>query len=165
MEAAVGLGSNQGDRAAHLRAGFGFLATLAEAGRVAASPWYETAPVDCPPGAAPFFNAVAVFDTAIGPEALLDRLRDFEAGRGRPAQRERNAPRPIDLDLLYLGALSRAEPDLTLPHPRLAERRFVLQPLCDLRPDLVLPGRSRTVRQLLEALPEGGILRRVTDHH
>lgn len=164
VEAAVGLGSNEGDRRAHLRAGIALLRQLARDGRVEVSPFYETAPVDCPPGSADFLNAVAVFETDLEPEALLARMLALEAGRGRPARRSRNAPRPLDMDLLYVGSIRRDGPALTLPHPRLASRRFVLQPLCDLRPDLVLPGQSKTVKELLASLPEEGIVRRAQSH-
>lgn len=159
MEAAVGLGSNQGDRFAHLRAGIAFLETLACDGRVEVSAFYETAPVGCPPGSGKFVNAVAIFQTDQSPEDLLARMGAFELARGRPARRTRNAPRPLDLDLLYLGDRVRDSADLTLPHPRLASRRFVLQPLCDLRPELVLPGQGSSVKELLAALPEEGIVR------
>lgn len=159
MEAAVGLGSNQGDRFGHLRVGIAFLKTLATDRRVEVSPLYETAPVDCPPGSADFINAVVVFQTEGSPEDLLARMLAFEWERGRPEHRARNAPRPLDMDLLYYGDIVRATPALILPHPRLASRRFVLQPLCDLRPDLILPGQGSTVKELLAALPEQGIVR------
>lgn len=159
MEAAVGLGSNQGDRFGHLRAGIAFLKTLATDRRVEVSSLYETAPVDCPPGSADFINAVVVFQTDGSPEDLLARMLAFEWERGRPEHRARNAPRPLDMDLLYYGDIVRVTPALILPHPRLASRRFVLQPLCDLRPELVLPGQGSTVKELLAALPEQGIVR------
>ena len=164
MEAGVGLGSNQGDRFAHLRAGIAFLRTLARGGRVEVSPFYETAPLDCPPGSGNFVNAVVVFQTDRSPEDLLAQMRSFEMKRGRPTCRARNAPRPLDMDLLYLGDSVRDSADLTLPHPRLASRRFVLQPLCDLRPELVLPGQGSRVKELLAGLPEEGIVRCVESH-
>lgn len=159
METAVALGSNLGDRAAHLRAGITFLEGLSRDGRAEVSPFYETVPMGCPPGSGAFLNAVAIIDSGLAPEALLARMLEFERALGRPERRARNAPRPLDLDLLYCGDMIRDTAALALPHPRLASRRFVLQPLCDLRPGRVLPGQERTVRELLAALPEEGILR------
>jgi 2-amino-4-hydroxy-6-hydroxymethyldihydropteridine diphosphokinase len=111
-------------------------------------------PVDCPPGSASFLNAVAeiqVDPAQLSPSGLLARLQAFEIERGRPAQHGRNTPRPLDLDILYFGDLVLKEAGLTLPHPRLVDRLFVLQPLAELRPALVLPGQTSTVRELLAA--------------
>ncbi len=158
MECGIALGSNTGDRRAHLRAALD--AMRAADPRLEVSPAYETEPVDCPAGSEPFLNAVAVLHWSGTPESLLDWLRGIESRLGRPRERAKNAPRSIDLDILFAGDAVRDTPALTLPHPRLRERRFVLQPLCDLRPDLVLPGASMTVAQLLAALPPGAITRR-----
>ncbi len=151
----IALGSNLGDRQAELDAGIALLASLAVDGRVLTSERLETEPVDCPEGSRPFLNAVAEIevDTAsLPPQMLLARLQAFEVERGRSAAGLYHAPRPLDLDLLYYGARIVDEPGLTLPHPRLTGRRFVLQPLAQIRPDLVLPGQSKTVRELLAAL-------------
>ena len=148
----IALGSNLGDRQGELAAGFAFLRTLAFEGLLRASPLLETAPVDCAPGSPPFLNAVAEIEAdpeALPPRELLRRLQDFERSRGRPARREPNAPRPLDLDILYYGDLRLNDPDLVIPHPRAVQRRFVLEPLAHLRPDLILPGQTRTVRELL----------------
>ncbi|MEX1045170.1 MAG: 2-amino-4-hydroxy-6-hydroxymethyldihydropteridine diphosphokinase [Chthoniobacterales bacterium] len=154
MQTGIALGSNLGDRLAGLRAGRDFLLALHEGPAPAAvSPVYETDPVGCPPGSFAFLNAVLEIETSLEPDVLLTRLAAFEHTLGRPAERSVNAPRPLDLDILYAGANEIRSADLTLPHPRLAERRFVLQPLADLRPHLVLPGQSRSVWQLLAALP------------
>jgi len=147
----IALGSNLGDRAAEIEAGFAFLQTLSAAA-LHRSPVIETAPVDCPPGSAAFLNAVAeiqVDPAQLSPHDLLARLQAFETQRGRPRKHGRYTPRPLDLDILYYGERVLETPELTLPHPRLAERLFVLQPLAELRPDLVLPGGNRTVRDLL----------------
>jgi len=165
METAVGLGSNQGDRVGNLRAAITLLEGLAADGRVEVSPFYETAPVNCPPGSADFLNAVVVFKTRERPEELLALMQRFEGDLGRPRERTRNAPRPLDMDLLYVGPLKIESPDLILPHPRLTSRRFVLQPLNDLRPDAILPGQVKTVNQLLAALPQEGIIRCAKSHH
>ena len=90
---------------------------------------------------------------SLDPALLLDHLAALEGQHGRPARRAHHAPRPLDLDILYAGHLVQHTARLTVPHPRLARRRFVLQPLADLRPQLLLPGHSRTIAQLLAALP------------
>ena len=162
VPAGIALGSNLGDRAAELGAGVAFLRSLAVDGRARVSSTLETAPVDCPPGSPPFLNAVAEIriDTeALPPRTLLEKLKAFEASRGRTAARDRagshevNAPRPLDLDILYYACLAIDEPGLTIPHPRAHLRSFVLEPLAELRPDLILPGQTLTVRELLMRLP------------
>ena len=159
--AGLALGSNLGDRASHLRAARDFLATLHEGeGPPAVSPVYETDPVDCPPGSAAFLNAVLEIDTSRTPEELLGLVGEFERRLGRSARRERNAPRPVDIDILYVGELRIESPGLVVPHPRLAARRFVLQPLADICPGLVLPGHLCTVAVLLAALPANPAVRR-----
>ena len=126
---------------------------MASLGRIlAVSPFYETEPVDCPPGSGAFLNGVAIMEWQGGPHELLERLREIECALGRPAQREWHAPRPLDLDILYAGEAVMDTPDLILPHPRIAQRRFVLEPLADVRPGLVLPGQTRTVAELLALL-------------
>jgi len=150
----IALGSNLGDRLAHLRQGRDLLLSLHEGPAPAiVSPVYETEPVDCPPGSAPFLNAVVEICTSLDPDLLLLQLVRLESEVGRPADRGRNTPRPLDLDILYAGGLARHTPFLTLPHPRMAARRFVLQPLADVRPDFILPGDHRRITQLLAALP------------
>jgi 2-amino-4-hydroxy-6-hydroxymethyldihydropteridine diphosphokinase len=109
--------------------------------------------VDCPPGSPPFFNAAAEIEWNQDIILLLEKLQKFELDHGRPVIRPLNAPRPIDLDILYHGNHVYNEPRLTLPHPRMLTRRFVLQPLAEIRPDLLLPGQSRTIAQLLHDLP------------
>jgi 2-amino-4-hydroxy-6-hydroxymethyldihydropteridine diphosphokinase len=148
----IALGSNLGDRRAELEAGFAFLATLSLDGSILRSLIIETAPVGCPPGSLAFLNAVAeiqVDPDVLGPHKLLARLQDFEISRGRQPVHAQNSPRPLDLDLLYYGDLLLHEPGLVVPHPRLTERRFVLEPLAEIRPGLVLPGQNRSVRELL----------------
>jgi 2-amino-4-hydroxy-6-hydroxymethyldihydropteridine diphosphokinase len=150
----LALGSNLGDRLAHLRAARDFLCALHESGNdPLVSSVYATDPVDCPPGSPPFLNAVLEIITPLGPEELLVRASAFERHLGRPDRRERNAPRPVDIDLLYAGNRCIKTTRLVIPHPRLAQRRFVLQPLAEIRADLVLPGQSCRVADLLAALP------------
>lgn len=152
----VGLGSNIGDREEHLRAG---LLAMARRGvsAVAVSSLWETEPVD---GAGPdwFLNMVARVATDLTPEDVLAVLLAVERERGRNRRRP-NAPRELDLDLLMLGDLRRNAPDLTLPHPRLSSRRFVLAPLAELAPEFAAalanlhdPHEVRKIGKL--ALPE-----------
>ena len=155
QECGIALGSNAGDRLANLRAAVAALREIDP--QVEVSQVYETAPVDCPDGSGAFLNAVAILSWTGAPVSLLHFLRGIECRLGRPTVRTRNAPRSMDLDIIYAGDAVAASDELTLPHPRLRERRFVLQPLCDLRPALVLPGFDRPVRQLLDALPDEAV--------
>jgi 2-amino-4-hydroxy-6-hydroxymethyldihydropteridine diphosphokinase len=156
----LALGSNLGDRLVHLRAARDFLAALHEGDQAPlVSSVYETDPVDCPPGSPSFLNAVLEIMTSLDPEELLVRAGAFERRLGRAAMRERNSPRPVDIDLLYAGDRCIGTARLVLPHPRLTQRRFVLQPLAEFRPDLVLPGQSQRVADLLEALPQQPVVR------
>ena len=136
------------------------LARLGAAGiRVAAlSSWY-TSPPD-PPSDQPWFvNGAARIETGLGPEALLDCLHEIEAGMGR-VRRRRNEPRIIDLDLVdYEGRVAPAPARPELPHPRLAERPFVLVPLAQIAPGWRDPRTGRPVEALIQALPAGAVLR------
>jgi 2-amino-4-hydroxy-6-hydroxymethyldihydropteridine diphosphokinase len=157
VTAGIALGSNLGDRHGELNAGVAFLRGLAADGTVRESARLETAPVDCPPGSEKFLNAMVelVIDSdALPPEALLGKLQEFEQVRGRAREHERNSPRPLDLDIIYYGDEVIRTADLTVPHPRAAQRLFVLRPLAYLRPDLVLPGKRQTVSELLARLKE-----------
>lgn len=136
------------------------LMTLRRTRLVGASAVYETAPVgevDQPA----FLNAVALVETALGPRETLDSLLEMERACGRvrdPARRW--GPRTIDLDLLFHGASVVDEPGLSLPHPRIADRRFVLEPLVDVAPDILIPSLGRA-RDLLARLPPSGVERLV----
>jgi len=140
----VGVGSNLGDREATIRA-----AIAALPGVVAVSTLRETEPVGVVDQPA-FLNGAVVLETALPPRELLELLLAVERDLGRE-RRERWGPRSIDLDLLVYGDVSVDEPGLTVPHPRLHERRFALEPLAELDPELELPGRGR-VRDLLSGL-------------
>lgn len=130
--ASIGLGSNVGDREAHLHAASGKLAALPSTRWVGASQVYETLPVGGPGGQGAYLNAVVRLRTRLSPRDLLEHLLAIERSRGRVRDGRRWGPRTLDLDLLLYGTLSIREPDLRVPHPRLAERLFVLVPLCDL---------------------------------
>jgi 2-amino-4-hydroxy-6-hydroxymethyldihydropteridine diphosphokinase len=116
------------------------------------APIYQTAPVGCPGGSPDFYNTVVEIRYDGTARELLEAALGLEKALGRARPGPANAPRLIDIDLLYLGDRRLAEPDLELPHPRLASRRFVLQPLADIRPDLVLPGGGATIAEHLAHL-------------
>ena len=151
----VALGSNLGDRRAHLEAAFAALAALPGTTLLARSAIYETPPFG-PPGQQEYFNAAAALSTTLGPHALLDALLAIEQSRGR-VRRERWGPRTLDLDLLLHGDTVLRDARLTLPHPAMLSRAFVLTPLCDLAPGLVLAGR--TLSEHLALLDRSGIRR------
>jgi 2-amino-4-hydroxy-6-hydroxymethyldihydropteridine diphosphokinase len=156
----VALGSNLGDRLSNLRAACEALEALPGVeGKIRTSAVYETAPVDCPPGTPAFLNAAVEFIYAGELLSLFQALQDLECKMGRASVREKNAPRVIDLDLLYFGEITRSDAALTLPHPRITERAFVLAPLADLDPGLVLPGQIRPISELLAEIDPSGIRR------
>jgi len=150
MRIGVALGSNLGDRLANLRAARKAIADLTGAkGSVLESPVYETEPVGCEPGAGKFLNAVLEIDYNGDPTDLLQKLIRIEESLGRDRNHARNVSRKIDIDLLYAGELNVENEQLQLPHPRLHLRKFVLRPLADFRPELILPNQTKTVRELL----------------
>lgn len=155
MEFGISIGTNLGDRLAQLQEARRRLVALPETQLVATSAVYETEPVSVGPEHhdKPFLNAVLVVESGLSPDALGAGLRVIEDAMGRVRTADRNAPRPIDLDVLYAGAIVSSAPALTLPHPRWALRRFVVQPLADVRPELRLPGGGGTVAETLLALP------------
>jgi len=135
----VGLGANLGDAAATVRAALDALAWLPTTALVKASSLYRTAPQGEGADGPDYVNAVAQLETSLAPEALLRALQGIEQAHGRQRSR-RNAPRTLDLDLLLYDDLQLADPGLTLPHPRLHQRAFVLQPLAEIAPGVVIPG-------------------------
>jgi 2-amino-4-hydroxy-6-hydroxymethyldihydropteridine diphosphokinase len=153
MRSGIALGSNIGNRLANLREAYQQVVALNTIGAVVrTSSIYETSPVDSQPGTEEYFNAVMEIGFDGSPISLLDRLLEIELKMGRPSRRPRNSPRKIDLDVLYVGDLVLNEPAIIVPHPRLAKRRFVLAPLAEILPGLVLPGQSHCVSALLEGL-------------
>ena len=144
----VGLGGNLGDRQAHLDRALAGLRGRPGVEVTCTSSVYETAPVGGPPGQGPYLNAVAEVRTDLAPEALLSVLLDVESGLGR-VRAEHDGPRTIDLDLLLYGDVVRSDSLLTLPHPRLHQRLFVLQPLSEIAPGLIHPVLRRTIADLL----------------
>jgi len=159
----VGLGANQGDLAGTLNAAIEALKTVEQSRFVAASPFYRSAPIDAP--GPHYLNAVACLDTTLEPYALLLHLLELELMFGRkrrPTEARHNPPRNIDLDLLMVGDLIIRSTPLVLPHPRMHVRAFVLRPLLDLAPDVVIPGHgpaadllARVADQVIEPLSAG----------
>jgi 2-amino-4-hydroxy-6-hydroxymethyldihydropteridine diphosphokinase len=152
----VALGANLGDPAATVRAALAALANLPESRVSRSSSLYRTAPVG-PADQPDFINAVAELETGLAPEALLAALLDIERRFGR-LRGERNGPRTLDLDLLLYAGLAFELPALTLPHPRMHLRAFVLQPLAEIAPHLEIPGRG-TLAAWLPAVANQGIVR------
>jgi len=150
----VALGANLGDPAATVRAAFGALANLPESRVVHGSSLYRTAPVGITEQPE-FINAVAQLETTLAPETLLDALFDIELRFGR-IRADKNGPRTLDLDLLLYNDQFLELPRLTLPHPRLHLRAFVLHPLAEIAPDLLIPGRG-SIAAWLPAVANQGI--------
>jgi 2-amino-4-hydroxy-6-hydroxymethyldihydropteridine diphosphokinase len=161
--AIIALGSNLGDSRQTLLDAMIRLAKMSNRPVLKSSLW-QTAPVDCPPGSPPFVNAVVALVPFADetPELLLHKLRALEKKSGRQPKKILNEPRALDLDLIAFGAETRNTPELVLPHPRAHRRRFVLQPLSEIAPGLILPGQTKTVSQLLAELPEAEIVTQLT---
>jgi 2-amino-4-hydroxy-6-hydroxymethyldihydropteridine diphosphokinase len=160
----VALGSNLGDSQRVLRETMQQLQAISSQPLLKSSLW-QTSPVDCPPGSPPFVNAVVGLVPRIGetPESLLAKLRGLEQEFGRRPKHILNEPRPLDLDLIAFGNETRATKELTLPHPRAHLRRFVMQPLTEIAPTLVLPGQTKTVVECLRMLPADEAIARLSD--
>ena len=147
----LSLGSNIGDREAHLREA---IAQLGAVGRVTAiSSIYETEPVEFT-RQSNFLNCAVALETNLPPSDLMSRLLDIERTLGRE-RIQRKGPRTIDIDVLLCGDLVLESANLTIPHPAMAQRRFVLEPLAEIAPEVVHPVAKKTIRQLLEELPAG----------
>jgi 2-amino-4-hydroxy-6-hydroxymethyldihydropteridine diphosphokinase len=152
----LSLGSNQDDRLAWLDRACDALNRLPSVRVLERSPIYETAPVDVPEPFAHrrYLNQVAIAETALDADAFSEAVHAVEQRLGRERGPVPNLPRTIDIDIVTFGGLRSDAPHLLLPHPRARARRFVLQPLADLRPDFILPGETLTVAELLRRLPE-----------
>jgi 2-amino-4-hydroxy-6-hydroxymethyldihydropteridine diphosphokinase len=152
VQAVIGFSANLGDRTRTLERAVRAL-DAAEGVRVRrVSPWFETEPVGGPPGQPRYLNGVAEIATTLSARALLDLMLAIERANGRVRSDVRNGPRTLDLDLLFFGAERIVEPGLVVPHPRLEERLFVLEPLAALEPNRLLAGCGCTVRQRVDAL-------------
>ncbi|HEY1772838.1 MAG TPA: 2-amino-4-hydroxy-6-hydroxymethyldihydropteridine diphosphokinase [Gammaproteobacteria bacterium] len=153
----VGLGSNLADPVAQVRRALDELARIPDAQLTARSPLYKSPPLG-PQDQPDYINAVAALDTSLAPLELLAALRGIERRHGRVRDGRRWGPRSLDLDMLLYGDLVMDTPELTLPHPGLPERAFVLYPLFDVAPQLAVPGRG-AVRELRDRLGSTDIAR------
>lgn len=158
MEIGLSLGANMGDRLAQLILAKTMILALPGTRPAAQSPIYETEPVDVPPEFRhlPFLNGILIIDTPISTRQMMSMFHFIEQKVGRIPDPVANAPRPADIDIIYAGQLQIDEDRIVIPHPRWAGRRFVLQPLCDVRPDLRIPGQPGTVADVLAQLQDPG---------
>jgi 2-amino-4-hydroxy-6-hydroxymethyldihydropteridine diphosphokinase len=158
--AVVSLGSNLGERLTSLQGAINALADTPDVWVTGVSPVYETEPVDAPDGSKTFLNAIVLIDTTLAASRLLDRAHAIEDAFGRDrSSGESNAPRTLDVDLIVVGDRRRDDDVLQLPHPRAAERAFVLQPWHDIEPDAEIPDAG-PVAELLEKSDRSGLKRR-----
>jgi 2-amino-4-hydroxy-6-hydroxymethyldihydropteridine diphosphokinase len=158
----IALGSNLGDPVASLQLAFTELQSFSHEPIHKSSLWSST-PVDCPPDSPDFINAAVALTPLDGetPESFLKKLQALEVQFGRQPKVVMNEPRPMDLDLIAFGDEQRQGAQLTLPHPRFQERRFVLEPLAEIAPVAILPGQSVTVAELLARLETDETLKRL----
>ncbi|MBN1269072.1 MAG: 2-amino-4-hydroxy-6-hydroxymethyldihydropteridine diphosphokinase [Kiritimatiellae bacterium] len=154
MEIGLSLGSNLGDRLAFLKEAKRCVLELPYTELTAQSPVYETEPVGVKPEHQHlrFLNCVLIVESATVVHEFFDQLRGIEDAMGRRRTLDRYSPRPIDIDVVYADDLRIESGGLVIPHPRWAERAFVVGPLADVRPDLVVPGSAKTVREIWETL-------------
>ncbi|MBI2244773.1 MAG: 2-amino-4-hydroxy-6-hydroxymethyldihydropteridine diphosphokinase [Nocardioides sp.] len=154
--AVLALGSNLGERMGNLQGALNALADTPDVWITAVSPIYETDPVDCPPEAKTFLNAVVLIDTTLAASRLMDRALAIEDAFERERGEQRNAPRTLDVDLIVVGDRRSNEEFLRLPHPRAAERAFVLRPWFDVDPTAEVPDRG-PVADLLDRTDQSGL--------
>ncbi|MEO6052579.1 MAG: 2-amino-4-hydroxy-6-hydroxymethyldihydropteridine diphosphokinase [Chthoniobacterales bacterium] len=149
MRTGIALGSNLGDRLKNLQEATSYLASLSLPGQpFLVSHAIETNPVDCPPDSPVFLNAAVEIEFKGDIFDLLRKLQAYEQSRGRPSLHAKNAPRTIDLDILYCDNMTLKDPVLILPHPQLATRSFVLIPLAEISPQKIIPGQSKSILEL-----------------
>lgn len=154
MEVGLSLGSNMGDRLAHLKNAKTIILESPGIVAVAQSPVYDTEPVDVPAEFQElhFLNSILIVRTLIPVSHLMRTFQFMEQKIGRVPNTVINAPRPMDIDIIYADGLQVKEQHIEIPHPHWHERRFVVQPLCDVRPDLIIPGQTGTVAEVLANL-------------
>jgi 2-amino-4-hydroxy-6-hydroxymethyldihydropteridine diphosphokinase len=156
MEIGFSLGSNMHNRKRLLMQAKTLLLSAPRTHFVEQSPIYETTPVDVNPEYKdmPYLNSVVILESELPLESWLSYIGKIETNLGRMRTEDRNAPRPIDIDIIYAGDEIIDGGGLEVPHPRWAQRRFVVQPLCDVRPRLVIPETHKPVSEILSALPK-----------
>jgi 2-amino-4-hydroxy-6-hydroxymethyldihydropteridine diphosphokinase len=161
MEIGFSLGSNLHNRKRLLMQAKNLMLSAPRTRFVDQSPIYETTPVDVKPEYADmaYLNSVVILESELPLESWLSYIGKIETNLGRTRTEDRNAPRPIDIDIIYAGDQIIDGGGLEVPHPRWAQRRFVVQPLCDVRPDLVLPEAHKPVSAILRSLPPDAGLR------
>ena len=159
MRVGIGLGSNLGVSTDELAAARGWLRSLDPGARF--SGVYKTEPIDCPKGSPKFLNQACEIRWNGSLTVLLDLLQAYETSRGRKTVRGRNQPRVLDLDLLYAGGNKIKNQRLQLPHRRMGERQFVMEPLAEICPERRVPGLPGTVGETAGWLRKGGICRRI----
>jgi 2-amino-4-hydroxy-6-hydroxymethyldihydropteridine diphosphokinase len=157
--AVLSIGSNLGERLTSLQGAVNALADTPDVWVTGVSPVYETEPVDAPDGSEKFLNAVVLLDTTLAASRLLDRAHAIEDAFGRDRSGEFHAPRTLDVDVIVVGDRRRDDDVMQLPHPRAAERAFVLQPWYDIEPDAEIPDAG-LVAELLEKSDRSGLTRR-----
>jgi 2-amino-4-hydroxy-6-hydroxymethyldihydropteridine diphosphokinase len=156
----LSLGSNIGDREVHLRDA---IVRLSPCGQVkTVSSFYETEPVEFTDQEW-FMNCAVALETELAPDQLIARLLEIEKEMGRE-RNQKKGPRIIDIDILLFGDLVVNAPDLTIPHPAMTTRRFVLEPLTEIAPEVLHPVLKKTIRELLEELPAGQTVRKGEKH-
>lgn len=155
----VSIGSNLGDRLAALQGAVDALADTPDVWLTSVSPVYETDPVDAPEGSDPYLNAVVLLDTTLPARRLMERALTIELAYDRERSEVRNAPRTLDIDLVQIGDRRANDENLVLPHPRAAQRAFVLVPWHDLEADAVLLDHG-PVAELLEKVDTVGVVKR-----
>jgi 2-amino-4-hydroxy-6-hydroxymethyldihydropteridine diphosphokinase len=155
MEIGFSLGSNMYNRKRLLMQAKNLLSTAPRTQFLTQSPIYETTPheVSNPEDHPPYLNAVVLFESDLPLQSWISYIGKIEKNLGRVRTQTPNEPRPIDIDIIYADDQVLENPELQIPHPRWAERRFVVQPLCDIRPQLVLPGVRQSTQQILRTLP------------
>jgi 2-amino-4-hydroxy-6-hydroxymethyldihydropteridine diphosphokinase len=164
MRTGVAFGSNIGDRLESLRAARKAIFDLTNVKPpILSSAVYETEPVGCEPGAGKFLNTVVEFEYDGDPARLLEQLIEIEEALGRKRDHPQSVSRTIDIDLLYCGDQRINDERLQLPHPRVHLRTFVLRPLTDIRPELVLSGEKKTVSNLLADFKDSGAVVRFAE--
>jgi 2-amino-4-hydroxy-6-hydroxymethyldihydropteridine diphosphokinase len=158
----IALGSNLGDSRKIILDAMAQLQKFSDEPVLKSSLW-KTSPVNCPPNSPAFVNAIAGFipQKKETPESLLVKLRELEKAFGRTPKKIPNEPRALDLDLIVFGNEIRNSPELMLPHPRAHLRKFVLQPLSEIAPELILPNQTKTVLQLLAGLRTDEVIERI----
>ena len=158
--AVLALGSNLGERMASLQGAVNALADTPDVWLTGVSPIYETEPIDAPAGSENFLNAVVLLDTTLAASRLLDRAQAIEDAFGRDRTTDvHNAPRTLDVDVIVVGDRRRNDEVMQLPHPRAAERAFVLQPWFDIEPDAEIPDYG-AVADLLDKSDRSGLKKR-----